>query len=373
MDTRAKLELLGGQAQFDLACACGDSNRVRRGDRFIYPAVLPRGGRVFMLKVLLDNSCRSDCAYCAQRAGRNTPRGRFQPEELARLFDQMYRAGRVEALFLSSGLGADPVRAMDRILATAEILRRRLRFRGFMHLKVLPGAQQAQVEQAARLAQRISINLEAPGPRRLAALSAHKNYHGQIMNCLSWIARAVRSPRTLARGHTTQFVVGAAGESDREIVTSSAGLYRDFGLARAYYSAFQPVPETPLDGRAPTSPLREHRLYQVDFLLRKYGFEAGEVPFDDNGNLSLRRDPKTAWARLHPEFFPVEVNRADAQVLLRVPGIGPLGCKRLLRARRQGRIDSPGYLARLGISARRAAPYLLFDGKPARRQLSFSF
>lgn len=368
MDTRDKLDLLGGQAQFDLACACGDSNRVRRGDRFIYPAVLPRGGRVFMLKVLLDNSCRSDCAYCAQRAGRNTPRGRFAPEELARLFDQLYRAGRVEALFLSSGLGANPVRSMDGILATAEILRRRLRFRGFMHLKILPGAQRAQVEQAARLAQRISINLEVPGPRRLAELSRSKDYHRQVRN-LSWINEAVGSPHTLARGHTTQFVVGAAGESDRELVTTSSRLYQRYGLSRAYYSAFQPVPDTPLDGRAPTPPLREHRLYQVDFLLRKYGFDAREVPFDEAGNLSLDEDPKSAWARLHPEFFPLEVNRADPLQLLRVPGIGPVGCRRLVRARRRGRLGSPECLARLGISAR-AAPYLLFDGKPARGQLS---
>ncbi|RME24309.1 MAG: radical SAM protein [Deltaproteobacteria bacterium] len=367
-DAGQKLELLGGQARFDIACACGDTNRQNRYGRFVYPAVLPSGGRVFMLKVLLDNSCHGDCAYCAQRAGRPTRRDRFEPEELARLFDGLVRAGRVQALFLSSGLGADSRRTMDRMLATAELVRKKYRFRGFLHLKILPGAEPAQVEQAARLAQRISINMEAPTADRLARLSARKDFHGQIVRALNHIRRAVSDPATLARGHTTQFVVGAAGELDRELVEASWKLYRRFGLSRAYYSAFRPVQGTPLEGSCPESPLREHRLYQADFMIRKYGFRIDEIPFDEGGMLPRSTDPKTAWARLHPEIFPLEVNDAEPEMLLRVPGIGPETCKKLLVARRHRRLKGPEQLERLGV-ARRAIPYLLLDGRRPRVQL----
>ena len=368
LDVERKLELLGGQARFDISCACGDTSRVNRYGRFVYPAVLPAGGRVFMLKVLLDNRCTGDCAYCALRAGRRVRRDGFEPDELARLFDRLHRAGRVQSLFLSSGLGADPKRTMDRILATAEIVRRRYRFRGFVHLKVLPGAEPAQIEQAAKLAQRISVNMEAPTVERLAALSKRKDFRGQIIDALKHIHRAVKNPRTLARGHTTQFVVGAAGAFDRELVEATWKLYQRFGLSRAYFSAFNPVPGTPLEDLEPTSALREHRLYQVDFMIRKYGFSPGEIPFDDRGMLPRCVDPKTAWARSHPEAFPLEINRAEPADLLRVPGIGPVACNKILRARREGKVTRPEQLERLGVP-RRSFPYLLVAGRAAERQL----
>jgi len=372
VDTGQKLSLLGENAQFDLSCACSADPPRRRGaeDRWIYPAVLPNGKRVHTLKVLLNNSCHNDCAYCAQRAGRDTRRDCFAPEELARLFDQMYKAGLVRALFLSSGLGGNAVRTMDRMIAAVEIIRRRYAFRGFVHLKILPGVQYAQVERAAQIAQRISINLEAPGENRLAALSGSKNFQADILTRMWWIARLVHQKQFLARGHTTQFVVGASGESDREITRAAAQLYRDYHLTRAYYSKFNPVPQTPLENHPPAPFMREHRLYQVDFLLRKYDFPFEDIPFEPDGNLSLRVDPKTAWARMHPELFPVEINRADREELLRVPGLGPLTVERILQIRDRQKICSLSDLKKLNPRAGAAADYLLFCGKKVARQVS---
>ena len=367
-----KLSLLGDNAQFDMSCACSADPSRQRGpnQRWIYPAVLPDGKRVHTLKVLLDNSCHNDCAYCAQRAGRDTRRDRFTPEELARLFDQMHRASLVRAFFLSSGLGGNAVRAMDRMIQTVEIVRRRYAFRGFIHLKILPGAQYAQVERASQLAQRISINLEAPGEKRLAALSGSKNFQSDILKRMWWIAKLVHQRKFLAKGHTTQFVVGASGESDREITQAASRLYKDYRLTRAYYSKFNPVPQTPLQNHPPAPFMREHRLYQVDFLLRKYGFPVGDIPFEADGNLSLTVDPKTAWARLHPEQFPVEVNRADEEELLRVPSLGPLTVRRILETRRQQKIRSLSDLKKLNPRAGPAADYLLFDGRKEAQQVS---
>jgi predicted DNA-binding helix-hairpin-helix protein len=366
-----KLQALGGESLFDLSCSCGLEPARQKGPqgRWVYPAVMPDGSRVRMLKVLLDNACQNDCAYCAQRAGRDTPRDRFEPDELARLFDQLARAKKVEALFLSSGLGGNTIRTMDRIIATTEIIRKRYQFRGFIHLKILPGVEYSQVERAAQLAQRISINLEVPGANRLSEISSSKNFATDILTRMWWIAKLVKDPKTLAKGHTTQFVVGAAGESDKEIVAASAGLYGDYNLSRAYYSGFQPIPQTPLENLPPTNFMREHRLYQVDFLLRKYGFKNEEIPFESSGNLSLKVDPKTAWARINRNLFPVEVNTAEPEQLLRVPGLGPLSVKRIVKARSQGKIRWLSDLSKFGAVSQRAADYLLFCGKLGNRQL----
>lgn len=375
MSTWQKLAVLGERAVFDLSCACGLEPARRRGadDRWIYPAALPDGRRVRMLKVLVDSACQNDCGYCAQRASRDTRRLRFECDELARLFDQLVRARRAEALFLSSGLGDDPVRAMDRILHTAEIIRRRYRFFGFMHLKVLPGVERAQVEAAARLAQRISINLEVPSQARMAEIAGCKDLDGDILQRMSWIAEVVGQRAFRARGHTTQFVVGAGSETDQEVVGRVQTLYRELGLSRAYYSKFQPVPGTPLAHRPAADFRREHRLYQADFLLRKYGFSGDEIPFEADGNLSLARDPKSAWALAHPERFPLEVNRAEPELLLRVPGIGPTTAKRIVAERRTGTIRFLEDLRRLGAQADHAAPYLTFDGHTGARQLTLLY
>ncbi len=373
MDTLEKLSALGEEARYDLCCgACGTQASRRKDDigRWIYPAVMPDGKKVALLKILQTNVCENNCYYCATRRDNDVRRTAFSPDELARAFEELALRGRVQGLFLSSGIAGSPTRSMDRMLATAEIVRRKQGFRGYIHLKILPGSSRAHVEQAMLLADRVSVNLEAPGPDRLSRIAPDKDFFGGLMQMMRWVHEIRQGNEALRRvSQTTQLVVGAAQESDAEILRTAARLYREFGLSRVYYSAFQPQPGTPLAELPPTPPLREHRLYQCDFLLRQYGFALADLPFDDSGFLSLSADPKTAWAMRHPQHFPVEVNRAALEQLLRVPGIGPKTARLVLQARKQGRIRTLRDLKQLGADADRAAPYVLLDGKRPPYQL----
>ncbi len=374
MDTLQKLDLLGEGAQADLACgSCGEGQKRVRDDvgRWIYPAVRPDGKTIRMLKVLQTNACEKNCYYCATRCGRAQPRTTFQPDELARVFDEIHRARLAEAIFISSGVVGGGTRTMERMIATAELLRGKYAFRGYLHLKLMPGAEAAAIERALQLADRVSVNLEAPSSEYLAKLSPTKRYAEELLAPLQLARRMIETNPALHRKTmTTQFVVGAADESDREIVATTARLYRDLALARVYFSAFQPVENTPLENHAPTPLLREHRLYQTDFLLRQYGFTFDDLIFDAAGNLPTESDPKTVWAINHPEAFPVELNRASREELLRVPGIGPRSAARILCARRTRRFRTIEQLARLGADERRAAPFVLLDGRMPPHQLA---
>lgn len=374
MDIQDKLDLLSAGAQTDLACGtCGEAQRRVPDEmgRWIYPAIRPDGRTVKMLKVLQTNVCENDCFYCATRRGRDMRRTTFQPDELAKTFDQMHHARLVEAIFLSSGVVGGGTRTMERMLATAELLRGKYDFRGYLHLKLMPGAQTAAMERALRLADRVSVNLEAPSSERLARLSSTKRYAEQLLAPLQTARQLIAADPMLQRKTlTTQFVVGAADESDREILARTASLYSELALARVYYSAFQPVPDTPLDGHMPTPLIREHRLYQADFLFRKYGFRMEEVVLDAKGNLPTALDPKTLWAAHHPEFFPVELNRASREQLLRVPGIGPISADRILRLRRENRFRAIEQLAQTGAECQRAVPFVLLDGRRPFWQLA---
>jgi len=371
VDIEHKIDLLGEAAVYDVCRQCGTHTSRTRDDlgRWIYPAVRPDGKRVAMLKVLQTNVCERDCAYCANRSQRDTQRTAFQPEELAAAFDRMVRRGLCQGLFLSSGVCGDVGRASERMLATVELARRRYGFRGYVHLKILPGADDAIIEASVRLADRVSVNLEAPNAARLAALSCSKDFGNDLLAPLRRADRVRRQVKPSV-SLTTQFVVGAAGESDREIISTAASLYGDLGLARAYYSAFQPVHDTPLEGHPPTPTWREQRLYQVDFLLRCYGFRFGELCFNAQGNLPRDADPKQVWAWRHPEFYPVEVNRADLDTLLRVPGIGPISARRIMGRRRGAKLRELRDLGLGQAGAQRAAPYILLDGHPPTRQLT---
>lgn len=360
----AKMDLLGGAAQYDICRSCGgpESNRIRDAlDRWIYPAVRPDGKRIALLKVLQTNVCGNDCFYCANRAGYDTPRASFSPDELARLYMELVQRKRVQGLFLSSGVYGRCGQAMERMLATVELVRRRYAYRGYVHLKLMPGTQDAAVEQAVRLADRVSLNLEAPTPERLSRITHSKELHNQLLTPLR--RAAALAHETAGRvSLTTQFVVGAADEPDSELLQSVQRLYHELGLARAYYSAFQPLAHTPLEEHAPTPTWREHRLYQADFLLRGYGFGIDELIYGPDGNLPRALDPKEMWAVSHPEVFPIELNSASERQLLRVPGIGPLSAKRLVARRRDGRVRDLQQIAAVGGSAVRAAPYVLLDG-----------
>lgn len=360
-----KLDILAGQARYDLACACGTSGHRVRGPlgRWIYPAVLPDGRRANLLKVLLSNACTRDCAYCAQRHGRDFARADFIPGELAATFMDMCRQRKVSGLFLSSAINGRTIDTMERMLETIEIVRFRHGYRGWLHLKILPGAGREQVERAALLANRVSLNLEAPTPERLSAISPQKKFQTDIMQRMQWIQDLVSRKAGRCKGQTTQFVVGAGDETDGEFIQTMGDLYSKFYLARVYFSAFQPVKGTPLEGRRPAPFEREHRLYQADFLLRKYGFAADELILDHEGNLPRDADPKTAWARAHPEAFPIEVNTATEQELLRIPGVGPVSARKIIKQRRASRITSLDGLRRTGAVSRRAEPYVLLGGR----------
>ncbi len=326
--------------------------------------------RVPLLKVLLSNVCENDCAYCANRASASVRRCTVTPDQMARSFDAMRRGGLVQGLFLSSGLCGDSVRTMDRLLDTVDIVRSRYTFSGYVHLKILPGATIDQIERAGLVADRISVNLEAPSPGRLRTIAPDKRFD-DLVGVLDWVSRLrARIPGFAPAGPTTQFVAGAAGESDRELLECAAGLYRRYGLRRAYYSPFRPVAGSPLSEVLPMSGWHEHRLYQADALLREYGFAAEEMPFAEDGDLPEGLDPKLGWALRHPESFPVEVNTAGRRDLLRVPGIGPTGAGRLLQVRRRTRVKELGQLQRLGVRADRCAPFVLLDGRRPPVQMS---
>jgi len=378
MDTRQKLDLLGRAARLDVSDpgACRGSSRAPAAlppdvRPYISHVQLPSGQKKPVLKVLQTSYCERNCAYCAFRAGRDLPRCRFGPDELAAAFDQMQRQGLVQGLFLSSGVTGS-VRTMDLMIATVETVRQRYDFRGYVHLKILPDAEEAQIERAVRLADRVSVNLEAPNPGRLALLAPRKDFAKGLMAPLQRAATAISQGegRWTRLGLTTQFVVGAVGESDRELLTTTQRLYDELRLARSYFSPFEPVPDTPLEDH-PAVPLwRQHRLYQSDFLMRYYGFRSQEFVFTEQGDLPRSLDPKLAWAQAHPERFPVEVNRATRTALLRVPGIGPVATQRILHARRQSRLRFLSDLRQLGAVTSRAAPYVLLNGRRPPMQLS---
>ena len=337
---------------------------------------LPGGGTITLLKTLQTSVCENDCYYCCFRRGRDFQRTTLTPDEMAAAFMQLYRSRRVEGLFLSSGVAGGGMRTQDRLIATAEILRRKLGFRGYIHLKIMPGAERDQVLRSMQLADRVSINLEAPNTERLLRLAPAKVFLEQLLQPLQWVdqIRKELPPQRGWKGHwpstTTQFVVGAVGESDLELLTTTAYLHSQVHLARAYYSGFSPVKGTPLEDHPPINPWRQNRLYQASFLLRDYGFDLEELPFAQEGNLPLGTDPKLAWAQLNLGEKPVEVNKAEMKDLLRVPGIGPKTARAILDARCLGKLSQIGDLRRLGVATNRAAPFILLDGMRPARQMS---
>jgi len=349
-----------GQAKADFLAA--SIVRVQRPD-----------GPVAVLRTMQTSVCERNCHYCTFRIGHDgVPRLKLTPDELARAFDAMQRAGVVRGLFLSSGVVGGGARTMDAMLATVELLRHKYMYRGYIHLKIMPGAEPAQIEQAVRLADRLSVNLEGPDAARLAAIAPQKNFKTELLAPLQQLHQLVHVSQHGKRlpSLVTQFVVGPAGESDRELLSTASYLYREVGLSRAYYSAFSPVPGTPLADAPPTPLRREHRLYQADWLLRFYGFTLDEIPFDHKGALPTDVDPKMAWARCHLAQQPVEINCCSRQQLLRVPGIGPRTADVILEARRRGRLRDLADLQALGVSVRRAAPFILLDGHRPPYQLS---
>ena len=371
-DTQRKLEILSADSQYDLACACGtgkDEHR-RRSSKggWIYPVTLASGGKSILLKTLLSNVCTSDCKYCPLREQQDIRRCSLGVEETANVFLDYFSRRKVHGLFLSSGVIGSADTTMDRLNGVAKLLRGKHKFKGYIHLKVIPGAADAAIEEAVSLASAVSLNIETPGESSLRKLSARKRYIEDIIKPIKLISRLTsRGTRYERVNQTTQFIVGAAGEADREIVRYMFGLYDRLKLQRVYFSAYQRglgdeaiAGEQPGPRNAADVFMREHRLYQVDFLLRKYGFAESDILFGPNGNLSLTVDPKEAWARMHPEVYPAEVNRASRLELLRVPGLGPVSVKRILQRRKQGPLTRLEDIGRAGARLEKAAKYLVF-------------
>ena len=387
LDVRQKLEILADAAKYDASCASsGAPKRDSRsgkgvgstGGMGICHAYAPDGRCISLLKILLTNSCIFDCHYCINRRSSNVRRARFTGEEVVQLTLAFYRRNYIEGLFLSSGIIRSPDYTMEQIVETARALREDHDFRGYIHLKTIPDADPDLVRRAGLYADRLSINVELPTASGLKRLAPEKNGRrieaamGDLKSAIDEGADASSrfrsAPAFAPAGQSTQMIVGADASTDREIVARAASLYRRFRLRRVYYSAFSPIPDAsavlPLK-RPPL--LREHRLYQADWMMRLYGFSSAELAaaVDADGNLPLDVDPKLAWALQHRETFPVDVNVAAREQLLRVPGLGVRAVDRLLAARRHRRLRLDD-VARLTLSIAKVRPFLIAaDWSPA--------
>src|SRR5881296_3468623 len=369
-DTMAKLAQLGDATIYEPAGDQPQSERQRvpyqsRSLAECITNVATPKGKKPILKTMVTTACERNCFYCPFRAGRSKMRRlTFTPDELASGLDTLQRSGQVEGMFLSSGIIKGSVTTQDKIIDTAEIVRKRYHYQGYLHLKIMPGIEYDQLYRLMQLADRVSVNLEGPTQERLNALAPKKDFQRELLSMLL-LAEEIRRehPHQKLAGTVTQFVVGAVGDTDQELLSLSNRLYRRYGLTRAYYSGFSPVIQTPFENLPATDPLREHRLYQASFLLRDYGWRVEDLPFLSDGNMELALDPKRAWAEKHLRTAPVELMTASRQKLLRVPGIGPIGADTILRARLRGRLTDLSHLRQLNIHApEQAAPYILLDG-----------
>jgi len=334
------------------------------------------GTRTTLLRILMTNACSFNCHYCPMRRDRNLPRTLLKPDELVRIFLAAHARGWCQGLFITTGIPGRPVKVMDDLIQVLALLRERHGFRGYIHVKMVPGAEDAQIERLTALASRVSLNLEAPCGEHLTQIAPEKNLattvaalertRAQVL--AGWAeARAGRPPDRLlpggSAGMTMQFVVGATSDTDRTILGTVSDLYAGGGIHHSQFSAFRPIRETPMEGMKATPALREHRLYQADHLLRQYGFAAGEIAYDDNGNLPLSVDPKCAWALANPERFPVEIRTASYEELVRVPGIGPGTARRIVAERRTATLRGLADLRKLGAVTTRAAGFLTLGGR----------
>jgi predicted DNA-binding helix-hairpin-helix protein len=373
MDTIEKLKILSEDSRYDLACACGtakDEHRRRGPDgRWLYPVTLPQGGYTVLLKTLLSNACHNDCRYCPLRSDTDIRRCTLMPEEVARVFMEYYKRRKVSGLFLSSAVINNADFTMDKINTVARLLRYNHRFRGYIHLKVIPGASDAAVEDALSLATAVSLNIETPGKKHFSALSGKKDYERDILRPIKLMGKLTERGMKFSRVKcTTQFIVGASDEKDSEITEYMFNLYTRLNFKRVYFSAYQKGlghSAIPGERRFLTNPgdpfLREHRLYQVDFLIRKYGFRNEDILFDESGNLRLEKDPKEVWADSHPEYYPVRIHTSDREALLRVPGLGPETSKRLIKLRREKRITRLEDLGVKGKRLEKIKSYVIFE------------
>jgi predicted DNA-binding helix-hairpin-helix protein len=342
----------------------------------------PSGRQTTLLRILMTNACSFNCHYCPMRRDREMPRTLLKPEELVRIFLAAREKGWCEGLFITTGIPGRPAKVMDDLITVLELLRDRHHFTGYIHVKILPGAERAQVERITSLATRVSINLEAACGESLTQIAPDKSLTTTIATLEQARSLVLEGreeqyagrPRNALRpggtaGMTMQLVVGATPDSDRTIIGKVAELYSRGGIHHSQFSAFRPIRDTPMENVRATPALREHRLYQADHLMREYKFGADELAFNDSGNLPLSLDPKVAWALSHPERFPIEVRTASRTQLLRVPGIGPTSARRIIAERHRTVFRDLHDLRKLGVVTSRAAGFLSLNGRRLQNTL----
>ena len=384
MDLAEKLEILADSAKYDVACTSSGVDRPGRHGALgssaaagICHAFTADGRCVSLLKVLYSNVCSYDCSYCVNRRSNDRPRATFTPRELAELTIGFYRRNYIEGLFLSSAVLGTPDRTMELMIEALRILREEYHFNGYIHAKTIPGADPMLVERIGRLADRLSVNIELPSETSLTTLAPDKKKTA-ILRPMGQIAvQSAQSKKEMVlyrgakpfapAGQSTQMISGATPETDRHIMDLTEGLYRKYSLKRVFYSAYLPVVE---DRRLPalhTAPplLREHRLYQADWLLRFYQFKVDEIVNDAYPDLDLEVDPKLGWALRHPEQFPVDINKADYEMLLRIPGIGVKSAKLIVVSRRYSRLGT-GQLKKMGVVMKKAQYFITCHELPVR-------
>ncbi len=372
MEILDKLKILTEAAKYDVCASTGcsrsnwGSNGLGNISRMgVCHSFTPDGRCVSLFKILLTNQCENNCLYCINRKSNDRPRTCFGERELADLFIQFYKRNYVEGLFLTSGIYKNSEETMERMIKVIEILRFEYQFRGYIHLKVLPGVSQGLINKGAALANRMSINLESPKTNKLELICPEKDFKHDLIAPMLSIKKIIDNDKTkILAGQTTQMIIGASGESDQEIIATSAWLYQKINLRRVYYSAFIPVNQSNnLPVKEPVSLKRENRLYQADWLMRRYGFAFQELPFDPIGNLPLDFDPKMAWALANFDKFPIEINKASYRILLRIPGIGEISAKRIIKLRKDFHITSLEELKNIGVVLKRAIHFILINGR----------
>ena len=374
-----KLDVLADAAKYDVACTSSGVDRSGAGKfgscvaKGICHSFATDGRCISLLKILLTNVCRYDCQYCVNRVSNDLRRTTFTPREIADLTINFYKRNYIEGLFLSSAIPKNPDHTMEQLIETLSILRNEYGFNGYIHAKAIPGCSEPLVERLGMLADRMSVNIELPSERSLNMLCPQKSkpailkpmgmITSKITENKEGLVKYRSAKRFVPAGQSTQMIIGATPETDQNIMKLSEGLYKTYGLRRVFYSAYIPVSNLPALPKIEKPPLlREHRLYQADWLIRFYQFRADELFTDDEPNLDPLLDPKCGWALRHIDQFPIEINRADYETLLRVPGIGVKGAKRILAARRYGRLDFAG-LKKLGIVLKRARYFITCNGK----------
>lgn len=367
-DIYEKLSILTNGAKFDVSCSPSfDRKNFSKRETFskfgIYQTWTSDGRCISIFKVLLTNFCINDCAYCINRKRNDIPRTIIMPEELARIAYEFYKRKQIEGVFLSSGIIGNPNKTMQTMIDTVEILRKSYQFKGYIHLKIIPDSDETAIQQAITLADRVSINLELPTEESLSRIAPEKKL-SSILKTIEKINRIIENSEKGAKSQTTQLIVGATPETDYQILKLCENLYKNYPkLKRVYYSAYIPVNDDPRLPPISKPPLiKEHRLYQADWLIRCYGFKVEEIVSQEKPCLDEKIDPKLDWALRNIQFFPVEIQKASLETLLRVPGIGPASAKRILKARKTTSLTLEG-LKNLGVVIKRAKHFITIDGK----------